>query len=119
MDESKPSISPGEFCLRAGSVGTSAAIAPPPAESAKSGQLIALERQNLSGQIEVCPNDFSDGPSVAIYYRNEEGVREGFLIALTAMGVAAVEQLPRAGKASLRSGKAAPSIEKSRPPKES
>jgi len=32
---------------------------------------------------------------VAVYYRNEEEVREGFLIALRAMGVADVEQFPR------------------------
>ena len=36
----------------------------------------------------------SDGPSVAVYYRNEEEVREGFLIALRAMGDANVERLP-------------------------
>jgi hypothetical protein len=104
MDESKPSISPDEFRLRSGSEGTSADIDPPPAASAKSDQLADIERQNRSGQIEVCPDDFSDRPSVAVYYRNEEEIREGFLIALTAMG------LPNSP---------ALSIEKSRPAKES
>jgi hypothetical protein len=105
MDESKPSISPGEFCLRAGSEGTSADIDPPPAELAKSDELVAVERQNRSGQIEVCRNDFFDGPSVAVYYRNEAEVREGFLIALTAMGVAGVEQLPEPAKPPVRGAK--------------
>jgi hypothetical protein len=70
MDERKPSISPSEFRLRSGSEGTSADNDPPPA----------------------------DGPSVAVYYRNEEEVSRGFLIALTAMGVAGVEQLPEPAK---------------------
>jgi hypothetical protein len=105
MDERKPSIPPGEFCLRPGSEGTSADIDPPPAELAKSGELAAVERQTRSGQIEVCRNDFSDRPSVAVYYRNEEEVREGFLIALTAMGVARVEQLPEPAKPPVRGTK--------------
>jgi hypothetical protein len=37
---------------------------------------------------ERCGNDSPEGPSVAVYHRNEEEVREGFLIALRAMGVA-------------------------------
>ena len=94
MDESKPSISPGEFRLRSGSEGTSADIDPPPAELAKSDELAAVERQSRSGQIEPCRNDLSDGPSVAVYDRNEEEVSRGFLIALRAMGVAVVEQPP-------------------------
>jgi hypothetical protein len=101
MDESKPSISPGEIRLRSGSEGTSADIGPPPAELAKSDELVAVERQSRSGQIEAFRNDFSDEPSVAVYYRNEEEVREGFLIALTAMGVAGVEQLPKPAKPSV------------------
>ena len=88
MDERKPSISPSEFCLRSASEWTSADIDPPPAELAKSDELVALEGQSRSGQTEPCRNDFSDGPSVAVYYRNEKEVSEGFLIALSAMGVA-------------------------------
>jgi hypothetical protein len=98
MDERKPSIPPSEFRLRAGSEGTSADIDPPPTELAKSDECVAVERQSRSGQIEACRNDFADGPSIAVYYRNEEEVREGFLIAPTAMGVAGVEQLPKPAK---------------------
>ncbi len=92
MDESKPPISPDEFRLRSGSEETSADIDPPPPELAESDDLVARERQRHFTQIELCPNDSSDGPSVAVYYRDEEAVREGFLIALTAMGLAGFEQ---------------------------
>jgi hypothetical protein len=105
MDESKPSISPSEFRLRSGSERTSADIDPPPAELAKSDELVAIERQSRSGQIEACRNDFSDGPSVAVYYRNEEEVSRGFLIALTAMGFGRVEQLPEPAKPPVRGAK--------------
>jgi len=94
MDESKPPIPPSEFRLRSASEWTSADIDPPPAELAKSDELVAVERQSRSGQVEPCRDDFSDGPSVAVYYRNEEEVSRGFLIALSAMEVARVEQLP-------------------------
>jgi hypothetical protein len=73
MDNSKPPIPPNELHLRSASERTSADIDAPPAP---------------------CPNDPPDGPSVTVYYRNEEEVREGFLIALRAMGVAAAEQHP-------------------------
>jgi hypothetical protein len=105
MDERKPFISPGEFRLRSGSEGTSAAVDPPPAEFAKSDEFAALERQSRSGEIEPRRNDFSDGPSVAVYYRNQEEVREGFLIALGVMGVAGVEQLPEPAKPPVRGAK--------------
>jgi hypothetical protein len=105
MDEREPPIPSGEFRLRAGSEGTSADIDPSPAELAKSREFAAVERQSRSGQIEVCRNDFADGPSVAVCYRNEEEVREGFLIALTAMGVARVEQLPEPAKPPVRGAK--------------
>ena len=98
MDESKPSNPPSEFRLRSASEWTSADIDPSPAELAKSDELVAVERQSRSGQIEPCRNDFSDGPSVAVYCRNEEEVSEGFLTALSAMGVARIEQLPQSAK---------------------
>ncbi len=82
MDESKPSIPPSEFRLRSASEWTSADIDPAPAELAKSDELVAVEPQSRSGQIEPCRNDLSDRPSVAVYFRNEEEVRQGFLIAL-------------------------------------
>ena len=91
MDESKPPIPPSKFRLRSD-------IDPASAELAKSDERAAVGRQNRSGQIEPCRDDFSDGPSVAVYYRNEEEVSEGFLIALCAMGVAGVEQLPEPAK---------------------
>jgi hypothetical protein len=96
MDESKPPIPPGKFC--SASEWTSADIDPPPAELAKSNERVAVERQSGSGQIEPCRNDFSDQPSAAVYYRNEEEVSEGFLIALRAMGIAVVEQPPEPTK---------------------
>ena len=71
MDESTPPIPPSECRLRSASERISADIDPSP---------------------KPCRTDSPDGPSVAVYYRNEEEVREGFLIALRAMGVADAEQ---------------------------
>ena len=105
MDGSKPPIPPSEFRLRSASEWTSADMDPPPAALAKSDELIALERQIHSGQIESCRNDFSDRPSVAVYYRNQEEVSRGFLIALIAMGVARVEQLPEPANPPVRGAK--------------
>jgi hypothetical protein len=73
MDQNGPPAPPSDFPLRSASGRTSADIGPPP---------------------ELCGNDSREGPSVADYYRDEEEVREGFLIALRAMGVADVEQHP-------------------------
>jgi hypothetical protein len=104
MDESKPPIPPIEFRLESASdlesasAWTSADSDPPPAALAKSDERVALERQSRSGPIEPCRNNFSDGPSVAVYYRNEEEVSEGFLAALSAMGVVRIEQLPHSTK---------------------
>jgi hypothetical protein len=71
MDERKPSISPSKFHLWSASGSISADIDPPP-----------------SG------NDFPDGSRVAVYYRNEQEVSRGFLLALGAMGITPAEQLP-------------------------
>jgi hypothetical protein len=98
MDERKPPIPPSEFRLRSASERTSADVDPTPAELAKSPELVAVERQSRSGQVEPCRDDFSDEPSVVVYYRNQEEVSRGFLIALSAMGVAVVEQLPEPAK---------------------
>ena len=73
MDQNGPPVPPSDFVLRSASLRTAADIDPPP---------------------EPCGNDARDGPSVAVYYRDEAEVREGFLIALRAMGVADVEQHP-------------------------
>jgi hypothetical protein len=93
MDENKPSIPPSEFRLWSAAKRAAADIDPPHAELAKSDERVAAEWQSRSGQIEPCPNDFSDGPSVVVYYRNEEEVSEGFLIALGAMGLERIEQI--------------------------
>src|SRR5436305_5988366 len=71
MDERKPSIPPSKFHLRPASGRASADIDPPP-----------------SG------NDFPDGSCLAVYYRNEQEVSRGFLLALGAMGIVPAEQLP-------------------------
>jgi hypothetical protein len=81
MDQNGPSIPPSDFLLWSASERTSSDIDPPP---------------------EPCRNDPPDGPSVAVYYRNDEEVREGFLIALRAMGV---EQHPEPAKPPVRGGK--------------
>ena len=91
MDDRKPSIPPCELGLQSASERTSAAV---DAASATSEERVGPEGQSCSGQIEPCRTDFSDAPSVAVYYRNEEEVRRGFLIALSAMGLAQVEEPP-------------------------
>jgi hypothetical protein len=71
MDQNGLPIPPSDFLLRSASGRTSADIDPPP---------------------EPSRNDPPDGPTVAVYYRDEAEVRDGFLIALRAMGLAGVEQ---------------------------
>jgi hypothetical protein len=71
MDQNGPPVPPSVFLLRSASERASADIDPPP---------------------ELCGNDPRDGPSVAVYYRDEAEVRDGFLIALRAMGLAGAEQ---------------------------
>jgi hypothetical protein len=103
MDESKPPIPPGETDPASVSGRTSTVVDSPPADLAKTDDLVAREQQCHSGQIEPCRPDSSHRPSVAVYYRNEEEVSRGFLIALRAMGV---EQSPEPAKPSI--GKAKP-----------
>ena len=93
MDESKPSIPPGKFRLRSVSEWISADIDPQSAD-----ELASLERQGRCGQIAPSRNDCSDGSAVAVYYRNEQEVSRGFLIALSAIGVAPDEQSPEPPK---------------------
>jgi len=102
MDESKPPIAPSEPDPAPASGRMSAVVDSPSADLAKSDDLVAREQQCHSGQIEPCRSDSSDGPSAAIYYRNKSEVSEGFLIALRAMGVAPIEQLPQPPKPSIR-----------------
>lgn len=94
MDHRKPLIPPCELGLQSASERTSAAVDATPAASTTSEERVGPEGQSRSGQIEPCRTDFSDGPLVAVYYRNEEEVRRGFLFALSAMGLAQVEEPP-------------------------
>lgn len=105
MDESKLSISPGKFRLRSASERTSADIDTAPAELTNSGELAAAAPPNRSAHVEPCRNDPSDGASVAVYYRSAEEVREGFFIALHAMGIAVIEQFPEPARPPVRGEK--------------
>jgi hypothetical protein len=104
MDESKPPVSPSQFHLRSASERTSADIDPAPLELAKSAELATVGRQIRSGQTEPSRNEPPDGP-FTVYYGNEEEVREGFLIALRAMGIAGFEQLPELAEPPVRGAK--------------
>ena len=105
MDERKTAIPSSEIRLPSASGRTAADIDPPPAALAKSDQRVAVARQSRSGPTEPSGNDFSDGPSVAVYCRNEAEVSEGFLIALRAMGLARVEQFPEPATPPVRGAK--------------
>ena len=70
MDQNGPPVPPSDFLLQSASERTPADIAPP----------------------EPCRNEPADGPAVAVYYRDEAEVRDGFLIALRAMGLAGFQQ---------------------------
>ena len=84
MDQNGPPIPLSDFLLRSAFERTSADIDPPP---------------------EPCRTDPADAPSVAFYYRDEAEVRDGFLIALRAMGVAGVEQLSERATPPVRGAK--------------
>jgi hypothetical protein len=73
MDQKGPPVPPSDFLLSSAPGRTSADIEPPP---------------------ELGRNDPPDGLSVAVYYRDEAEVRDGFFIALRAMGVAGDEPHP-------------------------
>jgi hypothetical protein len=94
MDDEKPPIPPNDLRSRSASEWPSAAVDPPPAGLATSEERLGPEGQSRSGQIEPCRTDCSNAPSVAVYYRNEDEVRRGFIVALSAMGLAQVEEPP-------------------------
>jgi hypothetical protein len=71
MDQNGPPVPPSDFVFRSAFLRTAADIDPPP---------------------EPCGNERCEGHSVAVYYRDEAEVGDGFLIALRAMEVAGVEQ---------------------------
>jgi hypothetical protein len=98
MDDSKPSIPPGEFRLQSGSEWTCAEPDPPLAGLTKSHKLAAQERQSRTGRIDPSRNNLSDEASVVVYYSDEVEVSQRFLIALRAMRVAIVEQPPEPAK---------------------
>jgi hypothetical protein len=105
MDDRKPAIPLCELGLQSASERTSAAVDAPPAALTTSEERAGPEGQSRFGQIEPCRTDFSDAPSVAVYYRNEEEVRRGFLIALSAMGLAQAEEPLEPAKPSVRGAK--------------
>jgi hypothetical protein len=106
MDENGPPTPPSDLLLRSASERTPVDIDPPAVVFAKSDRLSAIERQGRSGQGEPCRDDSPDGPSVAVYCRNEEEVRDGFLIALRAMGVCRCRTRLRANNPSRQGRKA-------------
>jgi hypothetical protein len=105
MDDEKPSIPPHDLRSQSVSERPSVAVDPPPAALAASEERVVPEGQPRSGQIEPRRTDFSDAPSVAVYYRNEEEVRRGFLIALSVMGLAQVEEPPEPAMRPVRGAK--------------
>jgi hypothetical protein len=105
MDDRKPAIPLCELGLQSASERTSAAVDAPLAALTTSEERAGPEGQSRSGQIEPCRTDFSDAPSVAVYYRNEEEVRRGFLIALSAMGLVQAEEPPEPAKPPVRGEK--------------
>jgi hypothetical protein len=92
MDESRPPTPPIDFLLPSASERTSGDVDQAPMAPAKSDIFSAVRRQSLSGQDELCRADLAGGTSVAVYYQDEAEVRDGFLIALRAMGLADAER---------------------------
>lgn len=101
MDKSKPPIPPNGFRSRSASERTCADLDDAPARLTNSGEL-AVEPQSRSDQGEPRGNERSDNPSIAVYYRDEREVSEGFFIALRAMGIAIVEPSPEPPKHPVR-----------------
>jgi hypothetical protein len=99
MDESKNSISPIELDLRSAPDQLSAVVEALPADLASSRNPIPRERPPPADQITPWPNDASRGASTVVYCGSEEEVRQGFLMALKAMGVAVVDEPTEAAKA--------------------
>jgi hypothetical protein len=106
VDDRKPAIPLCELGLQSASERTSAAVDAPPAALMTLEERAGPEGQSRSGQkIEPCRIDFVDAPSVVVYYRNEEEVRRGFLIALSAMGLAQIEEPPEPATPPVREAK--------------
>jgi hypothetical protein len=97
MDESQNPILPNELDPWFASERTSTVPDGLPAECARSRERAALSQQR-SDQINLCRNDLCSEASVVVYCGSEEEVTHGFLRALLAMGVVAVEQPPELAK---------------------
>src|SRR3977135_4243330 len=91
MDDSQNSFSPDHRLRRSASRRTPAAVDPPSAELARPHRDAAPERLPRSDPVEPRRDDPSRRASVVVYCGDEEDVSRGFLIALSAMGVAVVE----------------------------
>jgi hypothetical protein len=104
MDKSKPPVLPNVFRLRSASERTRAGIDDAPPRLTDSGDR-AVAPQSRSGQVEPRASEPPDKPSIAVYYRNEGEVSEGFFMALRAMGVA-VDPLTEPLKHPVRASKA-------------
>lgn len=100
MDKSEPPVPPNEIRLPSVSERTSADIDAAPLRLTTSGERAAVAPQHRSGQVEPCRDDPPDKSSIAVYYRNEGEVSEGFFMALRALGIAIVEPLPEPPKQS-------------------
>jgi hypothetical protein len=103
MDKSKPPILPNEFRLRSASERTCVDSDAPPRLTNSGDRAVAP--QSRSGQVEPRASEPPDKPSIAVYYRNEGEVSEGFFMALRAMGVA-VDPLTEPLKHPVRASKA-------------
>ena len=101
MDESKNSIFPSELDLRSAPDRLSGVVDALPADLASSRNPIPRERPSPADQITRWRNDPSRGASTVVYCGSEEEVRQGFLIALNAMGVAVVDEPAEAARAPL------------------
>jgi hypothetical protein len=91
MDDSKDSIFPDEPHLWPAPGRPSAVADPPSAELARSHEPAAPAGLTRSGPTQPRRNDLSGGASVASYCGNGDEITQGFLIALSAMGVAVVK----------------------------
>src|SRR5947209_1338517 len=91
MDKNRPPIPPIDFLLPSAAERAPSDVDPLPMASEKSDESSAVRRQSLSGQDELCRADLAGRTSVVVYYR-DEAVRDGFLIALRAMGLADAER---------------------------
>jgi hypothetical protein len=98
MDDSQNPISAYELNLQPAS-NRSSAVDELPADLASSLTHIARARHPASDQITPWQNDRFRSASTVVYCGSEEDVHEGFLIALSAMGVAVVEEPDEPAKA--------------------